>query len=790
MKRKKRAISALAIVILSVGGLFLLCVGGLYIYSRFAIDFDGDVELFSHSAVFESTAFFADSDKSDVEYTPVQLEISGSLKKIHYTLDEISPYLKWGFIAVEDRKFYDHRGIDYKRTAAAMVNYVFRGERRFGGSTITQQVVKNISGDNDKKLTRKLNELIRAIHIEQNYSKNEIFEVYLNVIPMGNNMYGVGIASGAYFGKEPSELTAAEAATLIGITNAPTLYSPYLNPDKCKTKRNTILSVMYREGVITEQEYKDALSEDIKVLPRGEGSDIYDSWFVETVIAEAAEDLAEKKNISISAAEHLLLGGGYKVYTTMDVKVQKALENYFENKENFPLEINEGLGYSMVITNTADGSLAGIAGGVGEKRANRILNNALVPHTPGSVLKPLALYAPLVDEGKINWATVFDDVPTSFTETDEGYKAYPRNSPNVYSGLITVKDALRLSKNTVAVRLCEMRGTSVVFDDLKNKFGFDTLVEKERTNDGRTLTDLAVSPLALGQLTYGVPLSKLTEAYSTLSCGGVHKKMRSYLYIIDHEGKTVLENTPEEKRIFKAETAEIVTKMLEEVVKAGTAKSIKLNTLVPTAGKTGTSGGGRDKMFLGYTPYYTAGIWCGFESGGGSVDGLAPSHIKIWDDIMSEIHEEYKDTETEFNISGLIQRPYCMDSGALYSENCLLDVRGSRLEYGYFTPDNAPDRVCKTHVVCYFDSAEKGIARNECPDENLVKISLLDIPDRAFPTEVYITDAEYVYRHVNTETEYPELDTLPYFYYALPPGEYAGVSGERRQFNCVCQKHR
>ncbi|MBR3806390.1 MAG: transglycosylase domain-containing protein [Clostridia bacterium] len=789
MKTKKRAISALAIIIISVGGLFLLGLGGLYIYSKFAIDFDGDVELFSHSASFESTAFFADSDKTDDEYTPVQLEISGPLKKIHYSLDEICPYLKWGFIAVEDRKFYDHKGIDFKRTGAAAVNYVFGREHSFGGSTITQQVVKNISGDNDKKLTRKLNEIIRAVHLEQNYTKNEIFEVYLNVIPMGNNMYGVGIASRAYFGKEPSELNAAEAATLIGITNAPTMYSPYLNPDKCKTKRDTVLSVMYREGVITEKEYRDALSESVNVLPKGEGGDIYDSWFVETVIKEAAGELAKKKNISLSAAEHLLLGGGYKVYTTMDIGVQAALESYFENKENFPEEINSGLEYSMVITNSSDGTLAGIVGGAGEKRANRILNNALVPHTPGSVLKPIALYAPLIDEGKIRWSTVFDDVPVSFSETEEGYKAYPKNSPNVYQGLTTVKDALRLSKNTVAVRLCEMRGTSAVFYDLKNNFGFDTLIEKEKTADGRTLTDLAVSPLALGQLSYGVSLAKLTEAYSALSGRGMHKKMRSFLYITDGTGNIVLENNPEQKRIYKEASADIVTKMLEEVVNDGTAKSLTLDELVPTAGKTGTSGGGRDKMFIGYTPYYTAGIWCGFESSGKSVDGLNPTHLKIWDDIMWEIHKD-KARDTAFETSGLIHRPYCVDSGELYSENCLLDVRGSRLEYGYFTPDNAPNSVCKTHVVCYFDSLEKGIATDNCPKENLVKISLLDIPNRKFPTEVHITDAEYVYRHLEAENDYPKTDNQPYFYYALPPDEYAGVSGERRQFNCACPTHK
>lgn len=790
MKGKRRLISIFAIIFLSFAGAVLLGLGGIYIYSRYAIDFDGDIELFNHSRSFESTAFYADLNKNDREYTPTELEISGSLKKIHYSLEDISRYLKEGFVAVEDRRFYDHKGVDVKRTAAAAVNYLFRGERRFGGSTITQQVVKNISGDNETRLTRKLNEIIRALHLEKNYNKSDILELYLNIIPMGDSMYGVGVASRSYFGKEPKELNAAEAATLIGITNAPTAYNPYMHPDKCKSKRDTVLSVMYREGVIGKEEYEEAILQPLSVLPRGEGSDIYDSWFVETVISEASADLAKKMNISRSAAEHLLLGGGYKIYTTMDTEVQKSLENYFENKENFPPEINIGLGFSMVITNSGDGSLAGIVGGVGEKRADRILNNALVPHTPGSVLKPIALYAPLIDDGKINWATVFDDVPTEITATDDGFRLYPKNSPNVYDGLTTVKDALRLSKNTVAVKLCKMRGERSVFDDLKYVFGFNSLIENEKTSDGRTLTDLAVSPLALGQLSYGVPLAKLTEAYSALSGMGVHKKLRSYIAVIDSAGKTVLENKPEDKTVYKKTTAEIVTKMLEETVNSGTAKSITLKENIPVAGKTGTSGGGRDKMFVGYTPYYTAGIWCGYNTKDKSADGLSPNHLKIWDDIMYEIHKERLNDGACFSTEGLIRRPYCMDSGQLYSENCLLDVRGSRLEYGYFTPDNAPDKVCKTHVSCYFDSVEKGIATDDCPHENLVKIALLDIPDRAFPTEIYITDAEYVYRNVSAESDFPRTDTLPYFYYALPPDEYAGVSGERRQFNCVCPTHK
>ncbi len=786
MKKIKKAVKVIAIIVLVFAALVTLFLAGLFVYAKVNIDFEGDTRLFDYSSHFESTTFYADSDLSDDVYTPAEIEISGSLKKIHYTLDEISPYLKYGFIAVEDRKFYDHKGVDIKRTAYAAANYIFKGDRKFGGSTITQQVVKNISGDNLPKLKRKFNEIIRAIHIEKNYTKDEILSLYLNVIPMGENMYGVGIASRSYFGCEPKELTASQAATLIGITNAPTAYSPYKNSEKCLEKRNQVLKIMEREGVIGKEECTAALCEPLGVLPKSEGSDIYDSWFVETVISEASYALSKKLSISKSAAEKILLGGGYKIYTTMDIKVQKALEEYFENESNFPDSINSGLGYAMVVTENENGDLVGIVGGVGEKRQNRILNKALTPHTPGSALKPIALYAPLIDEGKINYATVFDDTPVSFSENEP----YPRNSPNVYFGLTTVKDGLSYSKNTLAVRLCEARGIDNVYKTLKESYGFDTLVEREKTADGRVITDIALAPMALGQLSYGVPLSKLTEAYSVLSGEGIHKKMRSFLEIYDSKGSLVLKNEREERRILKETTAEIVTKILEAAVEEGTAKSISLKDVIPTAGKTGTSGGGKDKLFVGYTPYYTAGIWCGFDGGRGCAEGLHPSHLKIWDEVMHNIHSEIieKGDISEFSTEGLIKRPYCKDSGMLYSENCLFDPRGTRLEYGYFTPDNAPNDICKTHVSVLYDSVEKGIATKNCPKENLVKISLLDIPYRSFPREIIISDAEYVYRRIYDE-DVCQSENLPYFYDALPPEEYAGVSGNKKQFNCGCKKH-
>ena len=765
---------------------------GAIIY--FNIDFEADEALFRRARTWNSTAFYVNENcgTCDEAYKPKKIETSGSIKKDFYSVDEISNYLTEGFVAVEDRIFYEHNGVDIRRTVAAALNYITRRQRVFGASTITQQVIKNISGDNEFKLTRKLSEIIRAYHIEKHFTKDEIMEVYLNVIPMSENVYGVGSAAKAYFNKEPSELTAEEAATLIGITNAPTAYNPYNNYDACLKKRNTVLYVMNSVGIIDDEEYRSAKSTPISVIPREAREDRFDSWFVEVVIDEVSSDMAKKYNISDAAARMMLLGGGYSVYTTMDERVQGMLENYFEDTSNFSYEIKRGLNYSMVVADCDNGNLVGVIGRVGKKEGNRLLNHASVLHTPASVQKPLALYAPLIEEGVISWSSVFDDVPVNFYGQDGDYREYPHNSPDVYDGLTTVKDAVKKSKNTIAMRLCNIRTPKKVFAYMKDVLGFDTLVEKEKLSDGRVITDIATAPMALGQLCHGVSLMKLTECYGTFSSEGVLRKMRSYISVLDYEGNIIIENEAEEKRIFKESTARIMNQLLKNVTDDGTARSVTLGELVDTAGKTGTSAGNKDKLFIGYTPYYTAGIWSGYDNSQDGIYSVQPSHLQIWDEVMHRLHADIIDSGDSlrsFSTEGLEYLPYCMDSGELYSSVCVRDVRGSRLEYGYFSKDNRPSVRCQRHIECLYDTESKGIADIACPKKNIVVVSLIKVDNRSFPKEIYVTDAEYVYRDIKSYQEMNRDGDLPYFYSTLTEEEYAGISKRKRQFNAACPIH-
>lgn len=779
MSKARRIVIALAVIlfITAVAGAFLL----VYIYSD--INFEADERMFDSSRAFSTTTFYADvSDGGD--YLPVEIELSGSILKQFSPIEDISRYLTDGFVAVEDKKFYSHKGVDIKRTAMATLNYVFGRKKVFGASTITQQVVKNVSGDNQLKIKRKAQEIIRAFNIEEKYTKTDILEVYLNVVPMGENIYGVTAASRIYFGKEPSELTPAEAATLIGITNAPTAYNLYSNSDACRRKRNIVLSVMHNDGVITDSEYNEAVATPLTVIARSERSDKYDSWFVETVIDTVSRDLADKYDITLSAARIMLLGGGYKVYTTMNPEVQSTLEGYFENKTNFPKEIDEGLNYAMTVIDSRTGDLVGIIGRVGPKRADRLLNHATVPHIPASTLKPLALYAPLIDEGRINWSSVFDDVPVSFYESGGEYREYPRNSPAVYDGLITVKDALRCSKNTVAVRLCNILGVREIYSSLIKDYGFDSLIEKEGD-----LTDIAISPLALGQLSRGISLLKLTEGYSVLSGDGLRREARCYVKVLDYNDELILDREQYQERIYKPTTARIMTQLLKGVVDSGTASAITLKNITDVAGKTGTSSGSREKTFVGFTPYYTAGIWCGYDSGERAAASLSKGHLEIWDEVMHLLHEDVINNDARFSTEGLLYLPYCMDSGELYSDVCRFDPRGNRREYGYFTPDNQPGQTCKRHILCLYDPDSKGVATPECPREGLIEVALIYVGDRHFPKQIYVTDAEFVYRDIGSYIGRPIDQSLPYFAYALPEGEYAGVSKREKQFNSSCVRH-
>ena len=782
--KKRKGIKILLIVLTVLSALVLSGALIIGVYAAKNVDFEKDEALFYASQTENITKFYYDGSgffgKYPDRYIPCEFEsISSALTKRSWLkYEDISDTVKNAFLSTEDRDFFTHHGINLKRTVGAAVNYIFGSGTEFGGSTITQQVIKNISGDNERTVRRKINEIIRAYHLEYNHSKEEIFEVYMNIIPLGENVAGVDLAAQTYFGKDTSTLSIEEAATLVALANAPTKYNPYTNYDACLNKRNVIISSMYECGFIDEPSYREAIAQPINTVPRKSREESINSWFAETVCDELTADLMEKYGYSHSAARVLVTRGGLSVYTTLDPEIQKIVTDYFEDKGNFPPEIENGLNYSMVVCDSESADLRAIVGGVGKKAGNYVLNFATLPRTPASALKPLALYAPLIDSGEITWSSVFDDVPVSFTENSDGtYTEYPRNSPAVYNGLIPVSDALAYSKNTVAVRLYNILGAKRIYRNLRDKYGFSTLDEKR---------DESVAPLALGQLTHGVPLRKLTEAYTAFSSDGMLYSGRSYVLCKSGDGKVLLEKAARGERIYSKETARIMNQMLMRVVDFGTARSITLKEAVDVAGKTGTSSANRDRLFVGYTPYYTAGVWSGYSSSDKSVSHYKNNQLHTWDEVMTEIHEKkigYNDKIKEFSTAGLVRAPYCLDSGKLFSPACIKDVRGDRIGYGYFIKGTEPHESCDRHILCDYDVFLRGVAVNPTYSGFVKEIALLNIPDRAFPTQVFITDAEYVYRQVDDREKLGKSIDEPYFIGTVPEGEYVGISKSKRQFN-------
>ena len=769
--------------------IFLLLVAATAVFAARNLDTEADEALFSAAGGSTLTRFYFDgADGETVEalpgYRAVEWEeesFSGAEKSLYTPLSEMPSYLPMAFVAIEDHRFYEHDGVDVLRTGKAVFNHLFRFSGRFGGSTITQQLIKNIGGESEISVKRKLKEMLRALSLEKRHSKNEILEAYLNIVPLSRNCIGVGAASEAYFGKKTQALSLAEAASLAAITRSPSAFDPTLHPQAHIKRRNLVLSRMLSLGYIGEEEYQAAVNTPLSLSPAPWQNKKVSSWYAETVLNDVEKALTEE-GYSRSVAHALVMHGGLRIYTCMDKRVQGILEGYFTDRSHFS-GMGDGFSAAMTVIDPKTGNLLGIVGNRGEKTANRTLNHATdTLRAPGSVLKPVALYAPAIDAGLVNEATVFDDVPKDFSAATP----WPHNSPARYDGLVNTKTALTYSKNTVAVELYRQLGPERIYHTLYNGLGISSLCRRGKSASGHPLTDLAPAPLALGQLTYGVNLREMTAAYLPLS-DGVMRNNRSFLLVLDRDGKALLKPDEGDTRIFRQTTASVMTHMLSAVVEDGTAKSLKLKNYLDTAGKTGTSGQNRDRWFIGYTPYYLAGIWCGYEEGKKAVTGTP--QLKAWDEIMCLLHRDIlKDPSPVRSFvpaPGLRACRICRDSGLLCSEHCAHDPRGDRAMTVWLRADEIPTATCQRHVPVLYDSVEGGVVREEEAEgrEGLIYVSLLDIPWRDFPRQVIVGDAEYVYRCLDGKE--PSLSAgEPYFAPLLPRGHYAGISARStRQYN-------
>ncbi len=678
----KRVAKILIIIIIALSICALgAVIAGAYVLSGYS-DSKVDDDLISNYSISEKTSFYCLKHSAVSGNSPKFIKISDAgldggvrFKYVPYT--ELPSKLINAFIAIEDKRFYSHHGIDYKRSIGAAVNYIFKGQKSFGGSTITQQLVKNLTGEDETSVRRKLREAFSAMELEGRLDKSEIIEKYLNIINLAHGCHGVGAAAEYYFSKSVSELTLSECASIAAITNNPSKYSPKNHPQEHIKRRDLVLLCMKEQGYITDLEYESAMKAPLQLNLSDKNTSSINSWYIDMVVEDVISDLAEKHGITRQTAALLLYQGGYKIYTAMDAEIQNILNEYFENECNFPISKTGELPQSsMIIIDQKTGNILGVAGAVGEKRGNRIQNFATDTKRPsGSVIKPLSVYAPAIDGGLIDWSSIITDSPVK--EATDTAPPWPMNASGKYSGDVSVKYAIEQSLNTVAVKTLQMLGNGNSFDFLKQKLRMDSLIEG---------ADIGDAALALGQMTNGVTLRELVAAYSIFD-SGVMSKPRSYFKVTDKNGVVVLDNTPQREQVISEESAAIMTKLMQSVVENGTAKKrISLTEKCESAGKSGTTQNSCDRYYIGYTPSLLAGVWFGYEYPKPLYEFGGNFSITVWDEVMNIIYErtEYSNGNIKFTVPDNVQLlTYNSITGSREPE----EIDSDNAEIGWFKTD-------------------------------------------------------------------------------------------------------
>ena len=515
------------------------------------------------------------------------------------------------------------------------------------------------------------------------------------------------------------------------------------------------------------------------------------------VINDVINDLMTQKNYSRAMASMLIYTGGLKIYTAMDLEVQQIVESYYKKTSNFYWSGESNPQSAMIIIDPYSGDILAVAGAVGVKNANRLQNFATETVRPaGSVIKPLSVYAPALEAGIINWASVYDDVPVNFgkynLDSSNGAivkpVAWPKNANGVYRGLTNINYAIEQSVNTVTVKVLEDLGLDASFNFLKNKLNMNSLVESTTLSDGRTITDKDYAALALGQFNYGVSLREITAAYSIFSNKGIYNEARSYYKVTDRDGNMILEDKYNGKVVISEDNAAIMTAMLQNVVKNGTASGITLKENIDCAGKTGTTQNNYDRWFVGYTPYFIGGVWYGYEYPKTLASGTSGVCVEVWDEIMTKLHKKYISLGSKGfkTTDSIISFEYCRDSGMIATEACKKDPRGDRRETGYFIKGSEPTQKCSCHVSVRYDTVNGGVALSECPFENTEIVGLITV-QRVFPMQIYVSDAQYVWRNIGKDILPESSPELPFFNNILNENEYCGISHGSSQYNRLCR---
>lgn len=647
-----------------------------------------EVDINSLTIDRNSTIVYIDDKGEEVELQ----KLSSDENREWVSIESIPQNLQNAFISIEDERFMEHKGYDLLRTAKATFTYlgnklVGRDNISLGGSTITQQLIKNVTGENDQTPVRKIREISRAVALEKQLEKSEILELYLNCIYLSHGCNGVQTASMTYFGKDVSELNLAECASIAGITQNPAAYDPIDNPESNKYRQELVLGKMLELGHITQSDYDEAVAYKLKFASEDASDEDNEpqttSYFVDQVIRDVLRDLQDQ-GYSQTLAHKILYSGGVKVYADYNPEIQEIVEDFYANSKNFA---NTGIQSAITILDVQTGQVVGIAGGIGEKTASLTLNRASQsPRQPGSAIKPIAAYAPAIENNYITPGSIFADKPTSYN----GWT--PRNYDYQYRGNVDVRRAVRSSLNTVPVEIISRMGAQTSYDFLTKNLDVTTLVES-RDVDGKIYSDIGLSQLALGGLTDGMTTLEMAAAYAPFANGGLYYRPHTYLEVKDKDGNVILTSDRSPRTAMKESTAYTMTDMLKEVVTSGTGAGASVSGVRYTAGKTGTTSDNKDRWFVGYTPYYVAAIWYGYDTPKEIYVSGNPC-ISVFRRVMNSAHQTLDDRSRNIDKpDDLISVRCCTHSGLRATSSCPSST------YSYFSSDDLPG---------YCDSDHKG----------------------------------------------------------------------------------
>lgn len=599
----------------------------------------------------------------------VLLTLSSDENRIWVELDATPKNLQNAFISIEDERFMTHKGVDIKRSIKAAVTYVWDklsgkgGQASLGGSTITQQLIKNVTGDDEQTIARKISEMAKAIDLEKKMSKEQILELYMNCIYMSENCYGVQAAANLYFDKDVSQLNLAECASIASITQNPSYYDPFINPDANKEKQALVLAKMLSLGYITQEEYDEAINYPLtfsRETAASKKEEIVTSYYVDQVVRDAISGL-RSIGYSETMANKMVYSGGLKIYCAYDPEIQAIVEDYYYNANNFA---DPDAQSSIVIMDPQDGRVVAMAGGIGEKEMSFTLNRATQsPRQPGSTIKPISVYAPALDYDVINTRSMIDDKRKSY----DGW--VPRNYSYTYSNAkVGLAYAIQQSLNTVPVEIMSEMGIQTSFDFMTKQLNFTTLVEAEEIN-GEIYTDLGYAQLALGGLTHGVTNLEITAAYCIFPNGGIYNEPYTFTEIKNDMGETILnyKDNRSSWQAIKPTTAAIMNRYLNSVVTSGTGRGAALSSGTFTAGKTGTTSENFDRWFIGYTPYYVAAVWYGYDTPQ-SISMSSNPCIPVWKNIMDKVHanldKKDRTIDVDYSVSVGTSMSSSSDSGS------------------------------------------------------------------------------------------------------------------------------